>query len=79
MGKPDNHLAHPGDLVTLDLFVNDESTPGPGLVLALDNGWAHVRWHDNSPQVDRFDKPIWSQWYPRKELTIISSTYEKNC
>ena len=58
MGKPDNHLAHPGDLVSLDLFVNDESTPGPGLVLALDNGWAHVQWHDNSPQVDWMDKPI---------------------
>jgi hypothetical protein len=78
MGKPIDHLAHPGDLVSLDLFVFDESTPPAGLVLALDNGWAHVQWHDNTPQVDQFDKPVWSQWYPRKELTIISSACEKS-
>ena len=62
----------PGDLVDLN------ATPAaagssPGLVLALADGWAHVQWYDDTPQVDRFDVPIWTQWHPRPKLTVVST------
>ena len=71
-----SHLARPGDLVRLDgLGVGDlGQDPGgaPGLVLVLDDGWAHVQWSDDAPQVDRFDAATWTQWHPRPKLTVIS-------
>ena len=59
----------PGDLVDIN------ATPAaagmqPGLVLALDDGWAHVQWYDDTPRPGH--PPAWTQWHPRPKLTVIS-------
>jgi hypothetical protein len=72
MGKPSEQLANVGDLVDLDVFPNVDTRSLPGLVLALDDGWARVEWYDDSPHAEKFGEDRWAQWHPRPKLTVIS-------
>jgi hypothetical protein len=64
----------PGDLVDFNATPAAAGT-SPGLVLALDDGWAHIQWYDNTRCTDAFGGPrayAWTQWHPRPKLTVIS-------
>jgi hypothetical protein len=75
MSRPTDQLARPGDIVRLEGFwKRPQPNDAPGLVLALDDSWAHVQWSDNAPHVDRFDASTWTQWHPIKVLSVISTT-----
>jgi hypothetical protein len=65
----------PGDLVDFNATPAAAGT-SPGLVLALDDGWAHVQWYDDTPRTGAFGVPCadaWTQWHPRPKLTVIST------
>jgi len=73
MGKPIDHLAKVGDLVVLDEGPwSDEARNLPGLVMKIDDGWAHVEWYDARPNAKKFGEDKWNQWHPHKVLSIIS-------
>jgi hypothetical protein len=66
----------PGDLVDFNATPAAAGT-SPGLVLAIDDGWAHVQWYDtSSSRAGAFVGPradAWTQWHPRPKLTVIST------
>jgi len=72
MGKPVDHLATAGDLVILDVFETVDSNDLPGLVLQVDNSWAHVEWYDSSKPAKAWGESKWTQWHPCKSLSVIS-------
>jgi hypothetical protein len=59
----------PGDLVDFNATPAAAGT-SPGLVLALDDGWAHVQWYDFTPTAG---PDAWTQWHPRPKLTVVST------
>ena len=59
----------PGDLVDFNATPAAAGT-SPGLVLALDDGWAHVQWYDFT-RTGGAD--AWTQWHPRPKLTVVSA------
>ncbi len=71
MGKPIDHLATAGDLVILDVF-EKQDTDLPGLVLQVEDNWAHVEWYDHSKAAKAWGESKWTQWHPCKSLSVIS-------
>ena len=80
--SPRERLALVGDLVDLDAtpaaYLRVSGCTQPGLVLALDDGWAHVQWYDDDPttRAGAFGVPCadaWTQWHQRPKLTVISA------
>ncbi len=72
MGKPIDHLATAGDLVILDAWETVDTNDLPGLVLQVDNNWAHVEWYDSSKPAKAWGESKWTQWHPCKSLSVIS-------